>query len=144
MRDDLETKNIKNCIFHGFCNDTNYIFDHIDLLCMPSRFEGLPMAALESMRAGKPVLASNIGGLPELIHHGDNGFLAGKHNINCFKKSLQQWISMSQQDKKTMACNAHKTIEDNYNAEVEINKILTLYEQKIKKDQSNACPSISL
>lgn len=46
-----------------------------DALVMPSRWEGLPMAAIEAMRGGKAVIASRVGGLPELVEDGVTGCL---------------------------------------------------------------------
>lgn len=46
-----------------------------DLVVMPSRWEGMPLAAIEAMRASKPVIASAVGGLPELIVDGLTGRL---------------------------------------------------------------------
>jgi len=47
-----------------------------DLLLLPSETEAFGLAALEAMACGVPVVASDVGGLPELVSHGETGFLA--------------------------------------------------------------------
>ncbi|MGA8706216.1 MAG: glycosyltransferase family 4 protein [Steroidobacteraceae bacterium] len=46
-----------------------------DVVVMPSRWEGLPLVGLEAMRAGRPIIASDVGGLSELVDHGNTGLL---------------------------------------------------------------------
>src|SRR5690606_21308584 len=47
-----------------------------DLLLLPSESEAFGLAALEAMACGVPVIASDVGGLPEVVVHGETGFLA--------------------------------------------------------------------
>ena len=46
-----------------------------DVFLFPSHFEGLPNAVIEAMAAGLPVVATRVGGVPDLVRHGENGFL---------------------------------------------------------------------
>ncbi len=61
----------------GFTRDVTAELRRMDLLVLPSLFgEGLPMAVLEAMAAGVPVVASRVPGIPEAIRHGRDGVLA--------------------------------------------------------------------
>lgn len=49
--------------------------DRCDIFALPSWFEGLPVSMLEAMAAGQAALVSNVGSIPEVIRHGENGWL---------------------------------------------------------------------
>jgi glycosyltransferase involved in cell wall biosynthesis len=67
---------LDHCVrFLGERNDVPAIMGALDLLVMNSRSEAFPLVALEGMAAGVPVLATAVGGLPELITHEENGWL---------------------------------------------------------------------
>lgn len=61
--------------FSGFVSDTRAFLADVDVFVMPSLFEGLGVAALEAMAAGKAVIASRVGGLAESVLHGVTGIL---------------------------------------------------------------------
>lgn len=74
---------IKNVYFHDFVKNTDEIYSKIDLLVVPSKMEALPLVIFEAMSRGIPVVASNVGGIPEIIKNGYNGFLA-EPNVKSF------------------------------------------------------------
>jgi len=66
--------------------------DH-HLLVMPSRHEGMPLALVEAMFSGRPVVATNVGGIAELVKDGFTGFLAEAAVAECFSRALERmWV----------------------------------------------------
>ena len=61
--------------FQGFCDDVRPYLGAAQVLVLPSFREGLPMALIEAVAAGLPVVASRVGGIPQLVRDGDNGLL---------------------------------------------------------------------
>jgi glycosyltransferase involved in cell wall biosynthesis len=59
----------------GERQDVPAILAALDVFCLPSETEGMPMTVLEAMAAGLPVLASNVGGIPELLEQGRAGLM---------------------------------------------------------------------
>jgi len=62
-------------IFMGFQNNLQKIYAGLDIVALSSYNEGLPVALIEAMAAGKPVISSDVGGVVDLILDGDNGLL---------------------------------------------------------------------
>ena len=60
----------------------------MDIILIPSLFESLPYIALEAISLKKWVIASNLGGLPEVIDHGVNGFLIKERNASEIAKAI--------------------------------------------------------
>ncbi len=65
----------KDFIFAGFVKDVSPLLEALDVLVLPSLREGFPMAVLEAMSAGKPVIASDIDGVKESVSGGESGLL---------------------------------------------------------------------
>lgn len=59
-----------------------------DVVAMPSRWEGLPISALEAMRAAKPIVAFAVGGLAETVAHGETGYLLEAGDLLRFEQAL--------------------------------------------------------
>jgi len=64
-----------NVTFPGFISDRAAFYAGLDLFIMPSRSEAWGLAALEAMAHGVPVIASDVGGLPEIVEPGNGGWL---------------------------------------------------------------------
>ena len=62
-------------IFGGFRDDLERILPCLDLLVHPAEMEGLGVSLLQAAAAGIPIIASRVGGIPEIVHDGLNGYL---------------------------------------------------------------------
>ncbi len=78
--------------FLGWQRDLGPIFRSWDIFAMPSLTEGFPMAALEAMAQGLPIVATNVGGLPELVEDGRTGYLVPPSNVEALAKGLRTLI----------------------------------------------------
>jgi glycosyltransferase involved in cell wall biosynthesis len=65
----------KNVIFAGYREDVPRVLSVFDIKVLPSVTEGLPLAILEAMAMGKPVIATEVGGVKEILKDGETGFL---------------------------------------------------------------------
>jgi glycosyltransferase involved in cell wall biosynthesis len=75
--------------FLGWRTDMQPVLGSWDIFAMPSSTEGFPMAALEAMAQALPVVASNVGGLPELVEDGRTGILFPPKDIEALAKALR-------------------------------------------------------
>ncbi len=62
-------------LFTGYYPEIQRVLKILDVLCLPSISEGMGLVLLEAMFFGKPVVASSVGGVPELVRHEENGLL---------------------------------------------------------------------
>lgn len=113
-------------VFTGSRNDIPEILQVLDVYVLPSLSEGLPMGLLEAMAAGCPVVATNVGGIPNAVTHEDTAILveAGESKklavalINLLQnKSLRNRLSINIQD----------VFHENYTAEIMVKKYMQLY-----------------
>jgi len=78
----IETLNLQEQILlMGTCSNVREILQSVDIALLFSKWEGLPISIIEAMFAGKPVIANGVGGIPELITHGINGYLLDDFNV---------------------------------------------------------------
>ena len=92
LRDELvsyaEKNKIVNVIFAGYRTDLCEIYNAADVTVMSSLQEGLPMALIESIAAGKPVITTDVGGCTEVIKDGENGVVVKPKSPDALKHAI--------------------------------------------------------
>ncbi|MDK0571458.1 glycosyltransferase family 4 protein [Clostridium perfringens] len=80
LENEIKEKDLNNIKMLGFKSDIENYLPYADLLIVPSNMEGIPLCILEAMSCGVPSIASNVGGIPEIID--GNGILYDNKNID--------------------------------------------------------------
>jgi len=84
----VNTLDVKNVHFLGERNDVPALLEYANLVISPSLREGLSNTILEAMEAGVPVIASNVGGSPEIITNNENGILFNCDDVEALEKAI--------------------------------------------------------
>ena len=83
--------------FLGLRQDVSTILALLDVFVLPSLSEGLSMAILEAMMAGKPVIATRVGGNPEIVLDGETGFLVPPRDSQTLADKLVTLLTNKEQ-----------------------------------------------
>lgn len=127
MRGQLERDHGGTVEFRGRVVPMAPHWPEIGLLVMPSRHEGLPLAALEAMAHGVPVAAFGVGGLPDLIEPGKNGFLAPAGDLDALAGAIDGWTRSSAATRAAMAHHARATVAARFSVSGGIDAVLNEY-----------------
>ena len=87
-RQGLETK----VFLLGYREDVYSILKEIDIFCLTSKMEGLPISLIEAMASGVPVIGTNVQGINDVIKNGQNGLLVKDNEVNQLKKAIVSLI----------------------------------------------------
>lgn len=78
--------------FWGVRSDVPALLNAADIFTLPSRYEGNPLSVMEAMAAGLPVVATAVGGVPELVEEGVSGFLTPNEDVEALTAALQRLV----------------------------------------------------
>ncbi len=79
--------------FLGWREDIPRIMPLFEVFVLPSLNEGMGRVLVEAMAAGRPIVASRVGGIPDLVHHGENGLLVPPRDDQALAESLALLLS---------------------------------------------------
>lgn len=118
LRHELEEKTkslglANNIKFWGYRTDVISILKSGSAMLMPSKIEGLPAVILEAMSCRIPVIASDVGGISEVISHGHSGFCISSWNVEDYLTALE-FVAFNKKGTQEVIINARKFIESKY------------------------------
>lgn len=107
----------------GQITDVREYLHDFDVFVLPSLTEGLSLAVIEAAAAGKFIIASEVGGVPEIISHEQTGLLYSPNNIGELAEKIA-WVFDHQDEARAMAQKLQQTVKDKF----DINQIIKHYE----------------
>ena len=101
-----------------------------DIFTLPSYTEGLPLVVVEAMACGLPVVVSKVGGIPELVKDGINGFLVPPKDRFSLTKKLEILVN-NEELRQKFGLKALETVDDEFNIEKKVEKMIEIYKELI-------------
>jgi glycosyltransferase involved in cell wall biosynthesis len=146
LRGELEAmageRNLQDRIlFLGIRKDVAQLVNCLDLFVLPSLpGEGLPNVLLEAMACGKPVIATQVGGVPELVHDSQNGYLAPPGDAETLRDTLERALC-NREKLKQLARAGQETVQKNFSLNQQIAKFENTFDELYMKKMFVVAPS---
>jgi len=114
--------------FLGAVKDVRLLMRQSRVLVMPSRWEGLPMAVLEAMEVSLPIVATAVGGIPEVIADNENGLLVPPEDPGALAKAITRLLQDGALRAK-LARSARRAVAERFSIAAHVNAVVALYGQ---------------
>ena len=124
--------NDNRVLFTGIRKDIPLILSSLDIFVLPSRWEGLPLVLLEAMAAGLPIVATAVGGIPEVVVDGETGFLVPPEDPEALASAITRLIEDSVLRKKFGKA-GYKRVKQHFNIQEASRRTEELYFSLLKE-----------
>jgi len=118
----------ENVVFLGHREDTDALLQALDIFLLPSLSEGIPMAVLEAMAASRVVVASRVGGIPEIVEDGFEGFLVEPMDVDGLAERCRLLIESPDVARK-MGEQGRKRVEQDFSATAMADRVASVYKE---------------
>lgn len=119
--------------FLGFRRDLAQIYADLDVVALSSLNEGLPVTLIEGMAAGKPVAASNVGGVGDLVQHGQSGLLTPPKDSRALAEGICDLLRRSPEERRRMGEIGRARVYPKYHITTLAQQIETVYESLLNR-----------
>ncbi len=118
----------KHVTFTGRQKDIPQLLKASDIFVLPSKREAFGLVNLEAMLIPLAIIASNVGGIPEIVKNGETGILVQPKNSDALSKAIKKLIA-SPELRKKMANAGHKRILENFDAKIMAQNYEKVYQE---------------
>ena len=135
LRKKAEDESLDNVRFFGFKSGKQLrtLLEEATCIVVPSVwYEAFGLVVIEAFAAGKPVIGSNIGGIPELINHLNDGLIFQPGNAQELSEKIR-WVWQNRSKAKEMGMEGRRKVENDFNAEQHIEKLLSIYKSVLSE-----------
>lgn len=126
----------RKTLFLGERNDVYDLMNLFDIYALPSLHEGIPMALLEAMALERPVVASSVGGIPEVLTDMEEGKLVSAQDVDALRKALRE-LALSRPLRERMGKAGRERVARCYESKKTASEVRELYGYLVK--QSTGC-----
>jgi len=126
---------LEDVVFTGFRRDVPNIMADLDLLVTPSREEAFGRVLIEAMAVGTPVIATTVGGIPEIISDPSLGVLIPPENADLLADAILNLLNDTEK-RQTMATHALDRVNQNYSIQLHVKRIENFYDRFFEKESS--------
>jgi len=103
-------------VFTGIIKDVGPVYMALDVFVLSSLTEGVPLTVLEAMASGLPVVATKVGGIPQMIEDGRNGLLIEPRNREALREKIGQLLKDPSR-RKSLGASGQAFVRENYSLE---------------------------
>lgn len=121
----------KNVIFTGIRNDIGRIYPVMDLVVISSVMEGLPMTLLEAMASRRPIISTNVGAIPQVIEHGNNGLLVEPGSVMQLAAAIKGLL-INKEQAETLAQKGYEKVSKYFSSQTMANQYLDVYQRMVQ------------
>jgi len=128
--------NLQNVLFLGHRDDSYDVLSLMDVFVLPSMNEGIPMVLLEALALARPVVASHVGGIPDIIEHDTSGLLSEPGNAHDVAQSCLSLLD-DRGGAQRLGMNGRTRVEERFSADVMASTVADVY-RTLVADESGA------
>lgn len=129
----------RHCLYLGYQDDVARWFGLLDAFLLPSANEGTPVTAIEALAARRPVVATRVGGVPDVVRDGEDGFLAELGDLDGLVDGLER-LARDPDLRARMGEGARERVLERYAVERLVDDVDRLYRSLLGSRQPPVSP----